>query len=270
MTTRNEPWKPGTPCWVDLIVAGVDEVETAAAFYRDLFGWDCPEGPAEAAGYRMCTLQGRPVAGIGPGPQNREVPSVWSTYLATGDADATARAVMALGGSLMLEPFDVLDIGRMAVAFDPAGAAFGLWEAKTHLGATVVNQVGALTWNECMSRDFAGAKAFYGAVFGHTFDEIGDETFHYATIVVDGDVVGGLGELSDEMPPEVPSHWMTYFSSDDVEATVERAISSGAVLRTGPMDTPYGRMAVLEGPHGEVFSVIKGSSDDLESVSTTS
>ena len=260
MTTHDEPWKPGTPCWVDLIVADVDK---AASFYSDLFGWDCQEGPPEAAGYRMCMLEGRPAAGIGPGPQNREMPSVWSTYLATADADVTARAVMEHGGSLMMEPFDVLDVGRMAVGFDPSGSAFGLWEAKSHHGAGIVNQAGALTWNECMTRDYAGSKAFYGAVFGHTFKEMGDDSFHYATISVGGRVVGGIGELSAEMPPELPSHWMTYFASDDVDATVERATSSGALLRTGPMDTPYGRMAVLEGPQGEVFSVIKGSSDAL-------
>ncbi len=260
MTTRDKPWKPGTPCWVDLIVPDVDQ---AVAFYSDLFGWDCQESPPEAAGYRMCLVDGRPAAGIGPGPRDREIPSVWSTYLATSDADATARAVMEHGGSLMMEPFDVLDAGRMAVAFDPSGSAFGLWEARSHLGATIVNVPGTLTWNECMTRDYAGAKDFYGAVFGHTFDEIGDDSFHYATISVDDTVVGGIGELSAEMPPELPSHWMTYFASDDVEATVEAATAGRAVLRTGPMDTPFGRMAVLEGPQGEVFSVIKGSSDDL-------
>ena len=266
MTTRDKPWKTGTPCWVDLIVSDVDK---AVTFYSELFGWDCQEGPPEAAGYRMCMLDGRPAAGIGPGPQDREMPSVWSTYLATDDADATARAVMENGGSLMLEPFDVLDVGRMAVGFDPSGSAFGLWEAKSHLGSSVVNQAGALTWNECMTRDYAGAKSFYSKVFGHTFDELGDDSFHYATISVEGRVVGGIGELSAEMPPELPSHWMTYFASDDVNATVERATSAGALLRTGPMDTPYGRMAVLEGPQGEVFSVIKGSADRLPDADST-
>ena len=208
----------------------------------------------------MCLLDGRPAAGIGPGPG--DLPSVWSTYLATNDADATARAVMELGGSLMLEPFDVLDVGRMAVGFDPAGAAFGLWQAGSHLGATIVNQASALTWNECMTRDYDGSKDFYAAVFGHTFEEIGDDSFRYATMSVEGKVVGGIGELSKEMP-ELPSHWMTYFATDDVDRTVETATKTGAVLRTGPMDTPYGRMAVLEGPFGEVFSVITGSSDAL-------
>ena len=267
MTTRDEPWKTGTPCWVDLIVP---DVEKAVAFYSDLFGWNCEEGPPEAAGYRMCMLKGRPAAGIGPGPQDRELPSVWSTYLATDDADATARAVMENGGSLMLEPFDVLDVGRMGVGFDPSGSAFGLWQAKSHIGSGVVNEAGALTWNECMTRDYQGSKAFYTKVFGHRFDELGDESFHYATISVDDRVVGGIGELSAEMPPELPSHWMTYFASDDVDDTVERAPASAALLRTGPMDTPYGRMAVLEGPQGEVFSVIKGSADRLPDADATS
>ncbi len=253
MTTRDIPWHPGTPCWVDLIVK---DVEQAVAFYADLFGWDCQEGPPEAAGYRMCHVRGRPVAGIGPGPQKFEMPSVWSTYLATADADRTARRVMEEGGSLLIEPFDVLDAGRMAVGFDPAGSAFGLWEAKAHIGATVVNEPGALTWNECMTRDYEGCQEFYREVFGHEFGEIGDDSFRYATISVNAQVVGGIGELTGSMPSDVPAHWMTYFASDDVDATVQRATELGAVLRTGPMDTPQGRLAVLEGPEGEVFSVI--------------
>ncbi len=253
MTTRDIPWNPGTPCWVDLIVKDVDR---AADFYTELFGWECQESPAEAAGYRMCLLDGRPAAGIGPGPRKLELPSVWTTYLATADADRTARRVMEDGGSLLMEPFDVLDVGRMAVGFDPAGSAFGLWQAKSHIGAAVVNESGALTWNECMTRDYDGCQGFYGRVFGHQFDEIGDDSFRYATISVSGAVVGGIGELTPAVPPEVPSHWMTYFASDDVDATVDRAAALGALLRTGPMDTPQGRLAVLEGSEGEVFSVL--------------
>lgn len=269
MTTRDEPWTPGTPCWVDLIVTGDDSVEKAAAFYGELFGWDCQQGPPEAAGYRMCLVNDRAAAGIGPGPQSLDVPSVWSTYLATADADATARLVTENGGRLMIEPFDVLDVGRMAVGFDPSGSAFGIWEAKSHTGVSIVHEAGALTWNECMTRDYAAAQDFYQAVFGHTFDEIGDGSFKYATISVDGSVVAGIGELSGDMSAELPSHWMTYFAADAADATVEKATSLGAVLRTGPMDTPYGRMAVIEGPCGEVFSVITGRADDRPGVDAT-
>ncbi|MEP6666873.1 MAG: VOC family protein [Nocardioidaceae bacterium] len=256
MSTRDEPWSTGTPCWVDLLV---DDTAKATEFYEALFGWDCQEGGPEAAGYLMCMLSGRPTAGIGQRPEAIDMPSVWTTYLATDDAEQTARRVIEEGGSLMMEPFDVLDVGRMAVGFDPAGSAFGLWQAKAHRGAGIVNEAGALTWNECMTRDYEGSKAFYGRVFGHEFEDMGDDSFRYAQILVDGRVVGGLGELSAEMPAEIPSHWMTYIATDDTDATVEQAISLGAVLRTGPMDTAYGRMAVLEGPQGEVFSVIKGS-----------
>jgi uncharacterized protein len=259
MTTRDEPWSPGTPCWVDLVVSDVDK---AVEFYSALFGWDAQAGPPEAADYRMCRLNGRAVAGIGAGPHHVEMPAVWSTYLATSDADATARAVMENGGSLMLEPFGVLGLGVMAVGFDPSGSAFGMWEAGSHIGAGVVNEAGALTWNECMTRDYARSKTFYAAVFGHTFDEVGDGSFRYATISVRERVVAGIGELSPDMPGHVPSHWMTYFAADDVDASVGQATAMGGVLRTGPMDTPYGRMAVIEGPQGEVFSLITTSTGE--------
>ena len=166
------------------------------------------------------------------------MPSVWSTYLATDDADATARAVMeqrrqpdaravrrarrrADGGRVRPVRFGVRALGGQdapRVEHRQPGRRADLER---------VHDPG-LRRREVLLRK----------VFGHTFDELGDDSFHYATISVEGRVVGGIGELSAEMPPELPSHWMTYFASDDVDATVERATSAGALLRTGPMDTP--------------------------------
>ena len=69
---------------------------------------------------------------------------------------------------VLMEPFDVMDVGRMAVAADPGGAVFGVWQARMHTGIGVANEPGSLTWNENMSRNFDGNKAFYQAVFGYT------------------------------------------------------------------------------------------------------
>jgi len=268
MGTRDEAWVAGSPCWVDLVV---DDTAEAKNFYGGLFGWDCQDQPSHAGGYLMCLLQGRPTAGIGPKPEGVGMPAVWSTYLATDDVDETAAKIKAGGGSLMMEPFDVLDAGRMAFGFDPAGAAFGIWQARAHSGSQIVNEAGALTWNECMSRDYAGAKDFYASVFGYEYDEMGDgENFNYSLIKVSGGGVGGLGQLGAETPEEVPAHWMTYFGTVDTDSTVERAESLGAKVQMAARDSEYGRLAVLAGPQGEVFSVIEvGSSGDAVSGEST-
>ena len=131
MVARDTAWPSGTPCWVDL---GVDDIVKASAFYAGLFGWEIQAGPPEAGGYVMCLTNGRPVAGIGPKQGPPGTPPAWTTYLAADDADNTARMVKTAGGQVLMEPMDVMDVGRMAVAADPGGAVFGIWQARTHIG----------------------------------------------------------------------------------------------------------------------------------------
>lgn len=127
MSERNT-YAPGTPSWVDL---GTSDPAAAAAFYSGLFGWDIQEGPPEAGGYRMCLFRGRPVAGLGPS-QSEGMPPWWTTYVAVSSADETAAAISANGGTVLVPPMDVLDVGRMAVAADPYGAVISVWQAGTH------------------------------------------------------------------------------------------------------------------------------------------
>lgn len=254
MTIRDEAWPPGTPCWVDLVV---EDPAAAMSFYTELFGWEGHDAGPDAGGYTVCLLDGRPTAGIGPCPPGLGLTNVWTTYLATDDADRTAKQIKASGGSLMIEPFDVWDAGRMGVAVDPTGISFGLWQSKAHIGSAVVNEPGGLTWNECMSRDYEGAQDFYSDVFGFEFQERGDAvTFRYSLIRLDGSAVAGLGELSAQLPQEIAGHWMGYFATADCDATVGKAAELGAVSQVAPTETPSGRMAVIEGPQGETFAVI--------------
>ncbi len=170
MVTRDTPWTAGTPCWVDL---GVSDIGEAQAFYSALFGWAIEQGPPETGGYAMCMKDGRAAAGIGPKMGPPEAPSVWMTYISTDDADETAARIKAAGGQVMAEPFDVMDVGRMAVAVDPAGAVFGIWQPLAHIGVGVANEPGALAWNENMSRDLDANKAFYRDVFGYDYNDMG-------------------------------------------------------------------------------------------------
>lgn len=252
MVTRDTAWPAGTPCWVDL---GTGDIADATAFYGALFGWDIQPGPPEAGGYTMCMLGGRAVAGIGP-KMSADMPSLWTTYLASDDADATAAKVTSAGGQIIMEPFEVMDVGRMFVATDPGGAAFGVWQARAHTGIGLANEPGSLAWNENMSRNFDGNKAFYHEVFGYDYTDISAGGMQYATLDLAGRPVGGIGAIGPEQPAEMPANWLAYFAVADTDAAVAKATQLGGSVLAPPWDTPYGRMAVVADDQGAVFAVM--------------
>lgn len=254
MTVRDTPWPEGTPCWVD---AMVPDPKRAADFYGPLLGWQLIDTGGDYGNYLIAQVQGRAAAAIGPKPPGMEqMPSVWTTYLATDNADATAEKITAAGGQLLMPPGDVGPAGRMAMAIDPTGAAFGIWQAGETTGIGIANIPGTLVWNECMTRDFEAAKAFYASVFGYDYDDMSSGGFSYATAKVQGNVVGGIGGLPAEVPAEVPAHWGTYFGVPDTDAAVERISQLGGSLLRPAQESPYGRMAQVADDQGVPFSVI--------------
>ena len=250
MPHRDTPWPTGTPCWVD---CQVDDTHRAAAFYGALFGWKIEDGGAEFGGYLMAMRNDRAAAGIGPKPPEMAMPSAWTTYIATESADRTAEAVTSGGGALLVPPFDVLTVGRMLVAADPTGAAFGVWQAGEHNGAGISNEHGAYCWNELHTDGYRRAQEFYTGVFGWAYTEIGDganvvySTFAHAA---DGEPLGGINQAA------APSYWLTWFQVDDTDAALRHAAELGATVLSGPDDGPFGRMGILRGPQDEVFAVI--------------
>ena len=144
----------------------------------------------------------------------------------------------------------------MAVAADPAGAVFGLWEAGNHIGTQVTAAPGTLAWNECMSRDYPAAKAFYEQVFGYGFQDLSNDDFTYAVLLLDGRPVGGLGALPASVPAEVPSNWSTYFSVADADASAAKVAELGGQVLDQPFDSPYGRQVRVQDDQGVPFLVI--------------
>jgi predicted enzyme related to lactoylglutathione lyase len=235
---------------------GVDDVPKAIAFYSGLFGWDIQQGPPEAGGYCICHLNGRIVAGLGPKMGDPAAPSAWTTYLASDNVDATAEKIMAAGGQLPMPPMDVMKEGRMAIAFDNVGAAFGLWQAGNTTGVGLANEPGSLSWNEHLSNDFAGSKAFYQAVFGYEYDDMSGEGFQYAAVKVDGNIVGGIGGAPEGRAPG----WGVYFAVADTDAALAKVTELGGSVVRPAEDTPFGRMATVTDNHNAVFSVITAPS----------
>ena len=266
MATRDTPWPPGTPCWVDLTT---DDVGTARLFYEGLFGWQIEEAPPESMGYSMASKDGYLAAGIGP-KQDPNMPTAWTTYLAVSDAAETVAKVKASGGQVLMEPDQVMDVGILAVAMDPGGAVFGMWQAITHNGAGIVNEPGSFIWNENMSRSWEANKAFYAAVFGWEYGDMSADGFNYATFKVDGADVGGVGELPADVAAEVPASWSTYFAVDNTDEAVDEVVKLGGSVITPAWDTPFGRMATVTDDQGAVFSVMSAPAEGYEAAGDTS
>jgi uncharacterized protein len=242
---------PGTPSWVDL---GSPDIDGSVAFYEALLGWTATEpGPVEeTGGYRMFELRGRPVAGVGP--QQAPGPPYWTTYFTVASADDTAAAVHDAGGTVMVEPMEILTAGRMAVCADSAGAPFSVWEPREHIGAGIVNEPSSICWNELYTRDADEAAAFYGEVLGLRLATSDAGT----AFELDGRPVAGLVLMDDteRYPDGVPAHWIVYFAVADCDAALARAEELGALDTGDPTDSRYGRYAMVTDPQGAIFSVI--------------
>lgn len=256
MITRTEPWPAGTPCWGDLMVPDRDK---AVTFYESLLGWTVESGGPETGYYGMAQIDGKPVAGIGQiPPEQAGMPPMWTTYLSVSDVDKTAAAIAEAGGQVIAPPMDVLTEGRMAIATDPTGATFGLWQPGRHSGTQATLTPGAPAWNECMTRDFAVAKQFYGDVFGYGFGDMSGPGFTYATLDVDGRPVGGLGELAADS--QASPGWVTYFWTADADEAAARIPDLGGTVVSPPTDTPHGRMVIAVDDQGAGFSLMAPNS----------
>ncbi|QUR66325.1 VOC family protein [Mycobacterium spongiae] len=256
MPKRTE-YSQGTPNWVDLQTT---DHPAAKEFYSSLFGWSYDDTPTPdgASVYSMATLNGETVAAVAPmppgAPEGR--PPAWNTYIAVDDVDAAVDKVVPAGGQVLMPGFDIDDAGRMAFIADPTGAVVGLWQANQHIGATLVNEAGAVMWNELITDKPDLALAFYESVVGltHTTMEMAPGQ-HYRVLKAGAADVGGCMEPP---MPGMPNHWHVYFEVDDADATAAKAAASGGQITVEPFDIPsVGRSAVLSDPQGGVFSVLK-------------
>ena len=251
----------GTPSWVDL---SSPDLDASAAFYGELLGWDCtasPGPPEETGGYRMFTLGGKEVAGLGPARDGQ--PPAWSTYITVTDAAEAVSRIEAAGGTTLLPPLRVMDAGTMAIFKDGAdGAVFCVWEPEQHRGAQFVNAPGALTMNELDTRDFDGAARFYGEVFGWEVGRIEqDGMLRYGSVTLDGRLVAGMLPIGDHFPPEVPAYWVPYFGAEDLDAAGAEVTRLGGAVVVGPTPVPAGRFLVARDPQGAAFCLLEGEYD---------
>jgi predicted enzyme related to lactoylglutathione lyase len=245
MTIRTTAWPSGTPCWVDL---AVPDVSAATAFYREVMGWTFVDTGEEFGHYHIAQTGGHAAAAIGPIMQEGQ-PAAWTVYLASEDADATAKLITDNGGAIMGGPMDIPGSGRMLIAQDAVGGTFGVWQAAGMVGAEIVNEPGSVTWTDARLTDTEAGKTFYAAVFDYEYTPMPGAPDDYSTFSVDGEVRGGIGGMMGA-PAAAPSHWLTWFSVADVDAAVAAVEAAGGSVVSPIADTPFGRMGVVTDPFG--------------------
>jgi predicted enzyme related to lactoylglutathione lyase len=259
MGERTE-YAPGTFSWAD--VSTTDQ-EGAKSFYSGLFGWEADDVPVgDGAVYSMMRVDGHAVAAISTQPEQQRdagVPPMWNSYVTVESADAAADRAERLGATVHAPPFDVMDVGRMAVIQDPQGAFFMVWEPRRSIGAEFVNAPGALAWNELATPDVDASAAFYGDLFGWATEPFEGSPQRYL-VVKNGDRGnGGIRELGDQ---PAPPHWLPYFGIDDIDSGLARVGELGGSVMAGPMDIGIARIGIVQDPQGAVFALYDGQFED--------
>lgn len=258
MATHRAKWLAGTPCWVEIMAR---DLQRSQDFYRAVLGWEFEDCGAELGHYNNAVLGGRRVAGISPPAEGSdEWPTAWTTYFATENVDAVSSAALRAGAQTLMEPMEIPSFGRVALWVDPVGAVFGGWQGRGHTGFEVHGEHGSVGWVDLATGDCAGAKAFYGKVFGFSFEDAGVPGVGYATFTPPSGEwpAGGMG---DQQPDDrLGPRWCVSFEVDDVVVARQRVIAAGGQAPEDPYDFDAGRIATVKGPDGEEFSLMSTTS----------
>jgi uncharacterized protein len=239
--------------WVDVTS---QDFEASARFYSEMFGWQIERGSEEFGGYSMAVLNGRMVAGISPA-MSPDAPPVWSTYVDVASVDSTIAKVLDAGGTVLVEPMDVGEAGRMAVFSDPEGGVIGLWEANQHKGAGLVNEPNTWAWSELLCDDPDKEKAFYTAVFAWGSITHGEGADGYTEWQLADRSIGGMMHKPPTMPPGSPTCWVVYIAVEDIDAAVQKLEGLGGSVFVPPTEIEPGRFAAVSDPIGAMFNLFQ-------------
>jgi hypothetical protein len=260
--SERDGFQPGVPSWVDVMGPDVDRL---TGFYGAVFGWDFT-GPGEMPGdppgkYFVAQLRGRDVAGVASLPPDSGGPG-WNTYIEVENVDRSAEEIAQAGGTVLAQPFDAPPAGRIAVAADPTGASFAIWDPQDRRGAQLVNEPSAWSMSALSTPDRDAAAAFYNAVFGWTLDTFKLGDMEVGLFRLEG-FVGGEPQqpvprdlVATIAPPGGPTGWAVDFWIEDADRAAAAADQhGGSVLAPVSEDIPGFRRAVIADPNGVPFSV---------------
>ncbi|MEV5312538.1 MULTISPECIES: VOC family protein [unclassified Streptomyces] len=237
-SAREEAYPEGVPCWVDAQLA---DVEAGKRFYGDLFGWTFEES---YGGTVRARSEGEPVAALAQKADGR-LPTVWTVYFATPDAEALSRRILAAGGQVVTAPMPVGELGVAALATDPEGAVFGLWQPGSHHGFGRRHEPGTFVWAQLYARDTAAANTFYGGLF------------HDALFGPEAEPDFGRAPLTDVFPAQMPPHFVVHFRVDDCEAALAEVVRLGGRVQAGPFEASYGTVVLVTDDQGASFALLQ-------------
>ncbi|QTD99172.1 VOC family protein [Streptomyces cyanogenus] len=237
-SANEETYGEGVPCWVD---AQLPDVEAGKRFYGELFEWTFEAAYGSSVWARK---DGALVASLAPKTDGR-MPTVWTVSFATSDAEALGRRITAAGGQVVMAPFPVGDLGTAALAADPEGAVFGLWQPGTHTGFGRRREPGTFVWAELYTRDTAAANAFYGGLF------------HDALFGTGAEPDFGRADVTDVFPAEMPPHFLVHFRVADLTDALGAVQRLGGRVQAPPFETSYGRVAVVTDNQGASFALLQ-------------
>ena len=183
----------------------------------------------------------------------------WGTYFEVADVDETLDKVRAAGGSGSVagRQGEARNGNRFAVIQDTVGAYARLWNSAPQEGAELLHEPGAVAWHELSTNDAHRAAAFYKSALDVETENVRAGPMPYSEMIVDGQRVAGILSPPSDMAV-APSTWNVYFATENIYATLEKAVDAGGRILAGPFDLPDGgQMAVLQDLQGAVFKVIR-------------
>ncbi|MER7761822.1 VOC family protein [Streptomyces sp. NPDC097619] len=249
----------GTPCWVD---AALPDLEAGKRFYGELFEWTFGESAGPEYGhYTQAYNEGRNVGALAAKTDGR-MPTVWNVYFAVRDARATSVRIQEAGGQVITAPMPVGAYGTTALAVDPGGAVFGLWQAGSHQGFELQQKPNSFCWTEVYTRERDAVDSFYARVFGYLPDDRDDAGLDYRAWSPAGSdptpdtAIAGRAVLTGAFPEALPAHFLVYFAVPDCDAAVATVRRLGGRVTAEPFDTPHGRIAVVADNQGAAFALL--------------
>jgi predicted enzyme related to lactoylglutathione lyase len=233
-------------------------MDGARRFYGQLLGWTAFDVPSAAGSYSLLRVDGKDVAGL---HRSERGEPAWLCYVAVDSTDRVVARAVELGGTLLVPPFDVPGVGRMAMIQDPGRAMFALWEARGMIGARLADEPGAPCWYELVTHDLPASVHFYSALFGwSTSERTLEPGGPYTVASKGGRSVAGMMTIRKEWG-DVPPRWQVYFAVDDCTRAVRKAVAHGGRVIAGPQDVrDVGEFAVLADPSEAVFAVFRAPS----------
>lgn len=245
----------GTFCWTDLFTT---DVAASRTFYETVMRWTSKDLPTDnGPDYTMFYVGDQEVAALAPmAPDMGDMPSHWSCYVSVNNLDNMVQKAESLGATVVMPTMDVMTAGRMAGIQDPTGATLMLWEPKEFIGASLVNTIGAMGWNELYTKDVAKAQEFYGALFDWEFEN----SDGYTMIKNNGRANGGMIMIQDDWG-DFPVSWQVYFTVENLDAALEKARELGGSTLSEPIEASVGRFVMVNDPTGAVCTFIELSAD---------